>query len=114
MAKLHEVKPGFEKEFDLLVEKKNKLAEEKDKAVSAAIAKVNEEFIERENTIQSLLSLITTEVEVADEVEAEVVVEDEAEVEEKIEEVQPEVEQPQPQPQPQPQAFSPNNGRLGF
>jgi methionine-rich copper-binding protein CopC len=63
---LKEVKPGFEKEAELLLQKKEVLEKEKEKAIAEAIAKVELEFSEREKTIFSILELITEQVEVPD------------------------------------------------
>ena len=70
-----EIRPGFEKEVELLMEKKKSLEAEKSKAIEEAIQRVNSEFSERENTILSILKLVTVEVEIDDpaEEEAEVV-----------------------------------------
>lgn len=115
MAKVHEVKPGFEKEFDLLADKKAKLSDEKNLAIEKAIEEVNLQFAEREKTIDDLLSLITIEVDEPDEKEVESTddIEDSVEeaVEEPIEEVK--VEEPVSNPQVNAQAFSPNQ-KLGF
>ena len=81
-----EVRPGFEREVELLMEKKEALEAEKSIALEEAIKKVNDEFAERENTIISILKLVTVEVEVEDPAE---------EVkpgEEEIEEVEEQVE----------------------
>ena len=61
-----EIRPGFEKEVELLIGKKEALEAEKAKAIEEAIQKVNSEFAEREDTIISILKLVTVEVEVDD------------------------------------------------
>lgn len=64
-----EIRPGFEKEVELLLQKKELLETEKKEAISEALKKVDEQFAEREETIISILKLITVEVEVEDPVE---------------------------------------------
>ena len=59
-----EIRPGFEKEVELLLQKKELLETEKKEAISEALKKVDEQFAEREETIISILKLITVEVEV--------------------------------------------------
>ena len=115
MAKVHEVKPGFEKEFDLLVEKKSKLEDEKNQAIEKAKEEVNLQFAEREKTINDLLSIITIEVDEPDEEEVESTDDIEVSVDEAVEEPIEEVkaEEPISNPQVNAQAFSPNQ-KLGF
>ena len=91
-----EIKSGFEKEVELLLQKKEALEKEKEAAISEAVAKVEEEFSERENTIISILKLVTVEVEVPDtEEEAEEIkansTESEGLTEQPAEEVKPSV-----------------------
>ena len=114
MAKVHEVKPGFEKEFDLLADKKAKLSDEKNLAIEKAIEGVNLQFAEREKTINDLLSLITVEVDEPDE-EVEHTDDIEPTVEEVVEEPIEEVKTEGPvfNSQVNAQAFSPNQ-KLGF
>lgn len=67
--KVNEIRPGFEKEVELLLQKKEVLEQEKAKAKEEALKKIDEEFSEREETIISILKLVTIEVEVEDPVE---------------------------------------------
>lgn len=56
------VKDGFEAEFSSLMEKKQALLTEKNKAIDEAVAKVEERFADRAETIEKLLLLISDEI----------------------------------------------------
>lgn len=56
------VKDGFEAEFSSLMEKKQALLTEKNKAIEEAVAKVEERFADRAETIEKLLLLISDEI----------------------------------------------------
>lgn len=60
---MREVKEGFEEEFESLMAKKEALERDKALAINEAIAEVEAKFADREKTIQSLLMMISVEVE---------------------------------------------------